>query len=47
MGEEVEQSVPHQRPHGQGNQELDEVLVEDSLHDGDYQDPEDATQGDG
>ena len=46
MWQEVEQSVPGEGAHGQGDEELDEVLVEDPLHDRHHQDPEHATQRD-
>ena len=44
--QEVEQSVPGEGAHGQGDEELDEVLVEDPLHDRHHQDPEHAAQRD-
>ncbi len=45
VGQKVEESVAGQRPHGKCDQELDEVLVEDLLHDRDDEDAEDAAQG--
>ena len=44
VGEEMEERVPSEGAHCQGYQELDEVLVEDSLHDRDHQDAEHAAQ---
>ena len=46
MREEVEERVPGEGAHRQGYQELDEMLVEDSLHDRDHQDAEHSAQGD-
>ena len=46
VGEEVEEGVPGEGAHGQGDQELDEVLVEDPLHDRDHNHPEHAAEGD-
>ena len=44
VGEEMEESVPGQGAHRQGDQELDEMLVENPLHDGDHDHPEDAAE---
>ena len=44
--QEVEQGVTGEGPHRQGDEELDEVLVEDPLHDRDHQDTEHSAQRD-
>jgi hypothetical protein len=46
MRQEVEERVPRQGPHRQGDQELDEVLVEDALHYRDDNDAEYSAEGD-
>ena len=45
MWQEMEKSISRESSHSQGDQELDEVLVEHFLHDGDHKDAKDATQG--
>ena len=42
----MKKSISRQSAHGQGYQELDEVLVEQLLHDGDHKDTKDAAQRD-
>ena len=42
----MKKSISRQSAHGQGYQELDEVLVEQLLHDGDHKDAKDAAQRD-
>ena len=42
----MQESISSQGAYSQGYQELNEVLVEDPLHDGDNQDTEDTAEGD-
>ena len=40
------ENVSSESAHGQGDQELDDVLIEDPLHDRDHEDTENPTQRD-
>ena len=44
MGQEVEKSISSKCSNSQGYQELYQVLVEHSLHDGDHKNTKDSTE---
>ena len=44
MRKKMQERISSQSSHSQGYQELYEVLVEHSLHDGDHQDTKDAAE---
>ena len=46
MRKKMKKSISRQSAHGQGYQELDEVLVEQLLHDRDHEDAKDAAKRD-
>lgn len=46
VGKEVEEGITSECSDSQGDEELDEMLVEDSLHDRDHEDSEHPAEGD-